>query len=398
MALLSEIIKELRDFFGAVRDAEAEGDANRIRSVINQKENSIKSKAKDSIMKFPLLVSTSLKKESITMIMKALEVEYANLIRLAISMDDIVDADQVRDAASKVRYLQKFHKNITPSAVMDDAISDSTLDGIIKKTLKPDNGLNKKSLNESTIHNDHKDHIFLEARGNSTSTTPSNINASNQATIAVSAQEIKKVNDMTPTLLDLTLQYKTGEQLRETKLLIGIKTYVHPISGNEMEYYVGRSLKEENFFFRLIQWTTGEISFFKDFLLNVDRIKDDAMANNNVSSPWWNKLKGMANASLMLSFFQRTKLIPTSTLILSMEEVDRLKYSQGVDILNRGQAAKLSKIFFLLGLVIIDEVDEIVYIFDEETKTYANHSFAALSKESKDSSSLKAILSMFGKQ
>lgn len=414
MAILSDMISEIRSFFGAMKDVDPEGDVAKLQGIVKQKEQSIKSKAKNSIMKFPLLVSTSLRKESVAMISKALEVEYANLIRLAISIDDLVDAGDLKNGPSKVKYIQKFHKNITPGNEIDDlGMMESAIDSVIKKESKLlTNDLNKKSINSMTISNDYSSQIFFEDKNPpmpnlgfkpnkpSPVDNPKSNDAEQQSgvTVRLSDQDIKKANDMSPTLLDLTLQYKTEGKLTETKLLIGIKTVAHPISGSEMEYYISRTLKEENFFFRVIQWTTGEISFFKDFLLNIDRLKDEAQANTSLSSPWWHKLRGMANASLMLSFFQRTKLIPTTTLVLSMEEVDRLKYNQGIDLMNKGQANKLSKIYFLLGLVIIDEVDEVVYTFDEETKTYATHSFAALSKESKDSSSLKAILSMFGKQ
>jgi hypothetical protein len=250
--------------------------------------------------------------------------------------------------------------------------------------------MKQQQMNQQQNNSD-RDHALKQAEFNAKYT-------SGKVKSIISDLDIKKSNELMPTVLEIDIQYMSGDTFKTTTLLLGIKCVAHDIATSEMTYFVAKSVKEERLIFRLIQWSTGEIKFWKDLVFTLDRIKSEVSATGK-SSRWWSYLRSRGKMNKFRAMLGVSKFIPNATMVLSMQEVEMMKNKDGVDIFkNVLNAAKLCNIFFLLGLVILDDIAEVAYIFDDEAKTWNFYSYQALEKERKSGDKdLKSLISLINR-
>lgn len=395
--------------------------ANKVMTVKGRSGN-IRNKAKESILQFPLLVSDGISKDSVFMIKKALEVDYASYVKLIIGQDDIVD---VNTPGAKKKYINKFHTNIAiddgGEAIRDifgiltnayDAAGIST-ESVEWTLINSENlkvfseDLRNESINDFTVsytlqemdkdtfddlkRDDDYDKMLYDRKIRN--------NSDGVKSKSISVGDAKKANELAPTIIEMEIQYQASGILKTVNLILGIQCIVHPIDSKEMVYFIGRSIKENNLIFRFIQWTTGEIKFFRDFLFSVDRIKEEAQYSSKRTSKWWRRLRILSNATRLNSMFNKNKMIPNATMIMSMADVEELRNTNGIDMTLPTNVLKLLDIFFLLNFVIIDDIDEIAWVFNEDSKSFNTYSFDSLKKETTNGEKdLKSILSIITKK
>ena len=94
--------------------------------------------------------------------------------------------------------------------------------------------------------------------------------------VRMTDNDCKKANEMVPTTLAVSVNVKDNGNFGGTvNFVIGIKTILHPVSSDEMVRNVVNGCRHTNKFFNFIRWTTGELTFIKDFVLNMDEIKEE---------------------------------------------------------------------------------------------------------------------------
>jgi hypothetical protein len=197
---------------------------------------------------------------------------------------------------------------------------------------------------------------------------------------------IKKNNALEPTILTTELSYNTTNGLsNHVKLAIGIKTIIHSIPSGEMCYYIPDTLIKKRLVFRFIQWTTGEIKFMRDFILDLDNVKFQATTDKK-SVKWWKHLNTRRNAAKVRSLTNRNvNFVPNATIILSTSDIEFMKYKSNIDLRkNTKAAAKVMDYFFLLHLVILDEVEGMVSIFHSDTQNWETVSIDRMKKETRN--------------
>ena len=182
------------------------------------------------------------------------------------------------------------------------------------------------------------------------------------------------------------------------------------MNSSDIEKYLPTSVITRTPIMRAIQWTTGEIKFFKDFLLNIDAIKDMANKNNDRDNFWWRKLQELSRQSkmhpLLRKFAGKNKNgkerlaqapIPITTMVITKENVDNIKNRYGIDILNKPSFAyKIMSNFFLMTFIVVDESIETLYMYNEETRNFSAYSFKSLETYSKQKSlDIKDLYSLF---
>ena len=209
----------------------------------------------------------------------------------------------------------------------------------------------------------------------------------------LSATDVKKANELVPTLLDMSLYYSNGKgPMQETNVVIGVKTVAHLINTDEMVTAIAKAVQEKRNFFRFIQWTTGEISTWKDYILCADRLKDEATSRN--SSNWWRRLRNRATADRM-NRFSKKDVMPNATIVLTIDEVEYIKNNYNIDLLKNKQAVKaLFKTFFLLGFVIVDPMSEMAYFMFDGRDDFEVQSYRALERETNGAGDIKSIISL----
>lgn len=207
--------------------------------------------------------------------------------------------------------------------------------------------------------------------------------------------DVKKANELVPTLLDISLYYGGKGPMQETNVVIGVKTVAHLINTDEMVTAIAKAVQEKRNFFRFIQWTTGEISTLKDYILCADRLKDEAVSRG--SSTWWRRLRGRASMD-KLHRFSKKDVMPNATIVLTIDEVEYIKNNYNIDLLKNKQAVQaLFKTFFLLGLVIVDPMSEMAYFMFDGRDDYEVQSYRALERESNGAGDIKSIISLIDK-
>lgn len=211
--------------------------------------------------------------------------------------------------------------------------------------------------------------------------------------------DVKKSNELVPTLLAFRVHFKNGENVVPLDFIVGIKTVVHPVSADEIIKNLSKGLKEKNTFFNFIRWTTGEIKFLKDFILNIDGIKEDVLDKSSKGSQWWSALKRRKNvAKFKAALMMKKQILPNATIVVSTEEVSYLKNEHGIDLFNPRVVKELMEYYFLLGFVILDPSTELAYFIFDGYSGYQTFSYEALERENTNTAKeIKNIMTVLGK-
>lgn len=137
--------------------------------------------------------------------------------------------------------------------------------------------------------------------------------------VKLADNDVKKANELVPTTLSVSLQVKDGQSFGGiTNFVLGIKGLMHPVNSNDMISNLIDGYKSGNKFFNFIRWTTGEISFLKDLLFNVNGIKDDVIKKHTKgNSHWWSTLKRRRTLAKMKNAIGGSKILPNVSIVCS---------------------------------------------------------------------------------
>jgi len=213
-------------------------------------------------------------------------------------------------------------------------------------------------------------------------------NASNMGNTSVrmSDSECKKANELVPTTLAVSLNVKEHGNFGGTiNFVLGIKTILHPVTSDEMIRNLVLGCKNSSKFFKFIKWTTGEIKFFKDFILNISDIRTDVLSTmSKKESGWWTSLKRRRQISDLKRRFGQG-LMPNAAITLTMDEVQLIRSNYGYDLTDVKLVSKIMRDYFLLSFVIVDPSQELaMFLFDGENH-FQTMSFAGLERENNNS-------------
>lgn len=478
--------------------------------------SSISKMASDGIMQFPVLVTRSLPIDTLQMITKALERNYATFVQVAITMNSTMDISQTKNPAEFVR---KFHQNLSGKVFNPNDLLES-LSGLyecfendhlalISAVYEGSTGTivakNKEQLVDLMEHVCHdvlndkyvpkseviyhfrnpelsaKYNSVTEAKGKPTSNSSRNSVdhiriqerqldqnerqhrekllqqmqsekmhskiegrkiaasiANNRATQqfnnsklsldwekfdhqkevddrnfkhrfddAVLAQnvlkdnDVKKANELVATTLHISVKQinEENEDVGIIDFIIGVKATMHPINTQEMVVNMVSACKNNNKAFNFLRWTTGEISFFKDFLFGVKEIKSDIVNRSAGASSWWLALKRRrALSKFKAAIFTNDRILPNASIVLSIEEVERIKSEYGYDLFTPVFIKKIMQTYFLLGFVIVDSSAQIAHFMFDGKDDFESVSFGGLEKEnSADERKFKEMLKVINR-
>ena len=432
--------------------------------VFKTTRNSISRKSSNSIMQFPVICSNALSADDLMMVTKALEREYAQFIRVAASLDDVIDAN---DPNAKMKKLQSLHQNIgyrgqssisfkggMPSfsestdlkytticeqfrlkniellKVVNEDLNMTPLNDLTNKNISNYYKLGEAKLSKEEYENKtaevnyknavaqisrnkekekrdiqaHTMKISAERRDRerfgvdmmNTLNTP--INQNTRFGDQLLPTDVKKANELVPTMLDLQFIYRTnGGQMMATNIIVGVKTVAHLVTSDEMMTNVATAVKEKRHFFKFLQWTTGEIEGVKDMILSAPKIKEEVKRQRDGrESVWWRRLKGRAASDrLHRATLSKKDVLPNSTLVLTMDEVEMIQNNYNINILKDDRAKRaLFNTFFLLGLVIVDPASELVYFAFDGNEDFQVQSYRSLEKETSSAADMKSLISL----
>ena len=337
----------------------------------------IKEITQDNLLYYPILFTNDISIENMRLINKAFELEYANLFKLLINsiQIDTMSKKDIEDGKARLgNYLKKYHTNL-------DINENTTLNGLL-------NDLNNINKNEiipleekfefNSLNNYTLPKYILEFTANSSTAKTYDIKNSMEIE--------KRLNGLDPILVKGKINFKVEglNSVYENNVVFGIKAVTHILDSKTSENFITNNVKETNKALQLIKWRTGEIKLLRDIILAVDLNKSLALKNtrDKDSNYWWAKLNLLAQqntvSNVEKSIFGPKKEAPiaTTTLVLSKQTVDQVKYNTGIDLLrNSDSVKKILSNFFLLTFAIVDESTETIYIYNEKQRVFDSYSF-----------------------
>ena len=223
-----------------------------------------------------------------------------------------------------------------------------------------------------------------------------NVNNMGNTSVKMSDSDCKKANELVPTTLAVTLNVKDeGNFGGSINFVLGIKTVMHPITSDEMIRNLVLACKNSSSFFKFIKWTTGEIKFVKDLLLNITDIRTDVLNTmSKKESGWFTALKKRRLTSGFKRMVTRKGLLPNASVTVTMDEVQIIRSQYGYDLTDPKLVIKIMQEYFLLSFVIVDSSQELaMFLFDGENH-FQTMSFTGLERENNNKNDFKEIYKM----
>lgn len=213
--------------------------------------------------------------------------------------------------------------------------------------------------------------------------------------------DVKKANELIATTMHARVHMlnSNGEPIGTQDFILGIKGTMHPIKSREMINNMVGACKNNNRVFNFLRWTTGEISFFKDFWLNIPDMKRDIANESKGASRWWIALKNRRDLGKVSSTaFIKDKVLPNATIVISAEEAEIIKTHYGYDVTNPYFIKKIMQTYYLLGFVIVDNASQIAHFYFDGAPDFESVSFSGLEKENtRDERKFKEMLKVINR-
>lgn len=225
---------------------------------------------------------------------------------------------------------------------------------------------------------------------------------SNRNTKMLVDTDVKKANEMMPTLLNVsfTQMVNKGDKKYETpvavSMIIGVKAKMVPLDSGDIINRIINKNKDKNFFIKFFRSTTREISFFKDLVFSVDKAKSDALSfsKKSKSSGIWKLLErrsGKSKAARLMG--TQNSAMAISTLIITAEEVETIKKIANINVEDPSVMAPIMQAYNLMGFGIVDDTLQTFKIMRDNGENYfETYAYTALEKELADNTKAVANL------
>lgn len=195
--------------------------------------------------------------------------------------------------------------------------------------------------------------------------------------------DIKRSNDMVPYGIQVRLigTNKNGDFVQYFDVVIGVKSILHLIPSDEMVRNIVAAIQNKNPMFKFLRWTTGEISMFKNLVLNIDSIKDDAI-NRQRGNVWFPTLKKLKKKKFKIKDGTVPyAVLPETTIVVTGVEKDYIMNNFGFDITDPKIAMKLMTSLNLLSFAILDEGTNTVSVIYDGDTTFQMYTMESLERE-----------------
>lgn len=185
--------------------------------------------------------------------------------------------------------------------------------------------------------------------------------------------DVKKLNSMQPFQFVVKFRvnpvYKKNdneikaETNYEQSYILGVKTVLHIIKVKDLSDDLKDIIAGDRKGLQKVRYKTGEISWLKDYLLNLPGLKADA-AKGLDDRRWLSTLKrlgeyehlhGTAFKKPLSGIYNEGIPIPNATLVVTRGDVERMKDETGINIETISTARTLAKRLFLIAVVIVDQ-------------------------------------------
>ena len=406
------------------------------------KNMNLEVQASKSIAYYPVFFTNSVNQATAGVITKMLERRIAEMIRLIISRNDYIDMTK---ANSKEEVIRQFRgavfgsddtsakssaygriANMTESSGVEIAmyIRDNHTKLIEAATIPLENLFESELLNfsntttnmaltEAPQHYYNKDQVEqivkdmdgkLKDKYNREKldeiarikTQLKNKKEIDKRGIVMDNKKITKLNDNEPTIMEVDVVYGNEGSMKTTTILLAVKCTIHVYNSEDFCKEIANTLYTERAGFRAIQLFTGEISFWSDFVFAVDKIKPYYVNERSSAASMFARLTQTARTGKRLNINNKTQstFIPTTTIVLTLDEVENIKRICQENIMSSDIALKFINLTGIMNLLVVEEATGVLYRFDHSTKQFDKTSIPMEDQENKKSDNLIKALSM----
>ena len=407
----------------------------------NKSVKSITKSANDLVLTFPVMCSASMTKKTAELISKALEYKYASLVQMVLASASISNVSNAGELIKNV------HSNLDMRGFSDLDIDDYL--GIEESAKSHDKNINsitpieesllRQAYKEQLIRNKSnvvslteserkhgigldglRDAYFTEAKnpkGNPVNDIDPEIKLVGASTVNAlkvaernlanqvidnkfNADDVKKMNDLQPTLMKINFTSLQDTGNVEATAVIGIKSRLFLVDGEDIMAHLISKNSNKVSLFNFLRATTGEIKFWRDFIFSIKQAKVDSVSNSGKgsSSKLWKVLERRAIGSKLSRFLKlRNDATAITTLVITQTDVDVLIKRANIDVSRTGVARKIMDDYNLMAFIIVDETTESAkMLFDTGGgEDYEYYTFKSLKKD--DKMDYKQIIDLMAK-
>ena len=202
-----------------------------------------------------------------------------------------------------------------------------------------------------------------------------------------------------PTMIELEFFVRNGDNSGIRKAVIGVAAMPRAIPSDVMRANIIRALQHDSTGFKFIAWTRGEQKLVRDFIFNVSRIKEDAMAKNRYDK-WFAALRKRKNNAKAFKG-SRMAINPLTTIIITKNDAALIKQTSGFDLMDEKVAAKLMDSLYLLCFMVVDTDTGLVSTLLDGQQYFSETTVDHLKKSNKDKSNdltnVREMLKLLGR-
>lgn len=394
------IYQEITDIANAISDIADEGkDAIKNSPIsVTKSIGSISKGASKSIYYFPILMSKNIPLQTMGMISQNLEGSYMSFVRACFALTPAMNLKN-SELVNVEKYLQLFHQNIGlqnkdelmislkiprneameewrmfPNGILNEATTNNVND-IIDRHSSSLNNFGKFGQTQRNVR-------LLDSNGkivnNRVDTDHIEINA------GAIEKEKDKINNMRPSVVEITVTFIIGGQKINVKIPVGVKTVIHSVNSEDLIDHIMESVAGKGILHNFIRYTTGELTSLSDILFGTSKIKNHFIKSNDVTK-WADALERRRNSNKIrnnIPFLSKKPYLPNTSIVVSMEDISEIERTIGYNLLQETKRTmKFMKDNFLLSFVISDDVTETLYVMNDGDTQFSEFPFSSVKRE-----------------
>ena len=200
--------------------------------------------------------------------------------------------------------------------------------------------------------------------------------------------DMKKANEAIPIFTKATISFIVDgtEEIVSRDVLIGIKAYVHKAPAKELVDDVYNCIINKRKFLKFVKFVTGEERSLSDLLFGIKELRADALDAKTSSGEWRSAFKRRRRWAKMSIPYLTKEYTPNGTIVMTMNEVQYIKDQYGIDIMTPDHVRMIMDADYLLGFVIVDQANEMVYVtYDGHGYGFQQYTYAMLEREQQNS-------------
>lgn len=369
------------------------------------KAKSISSMASKYIIEYPVAVTSRITNvKTAIAIAKQVEIECARFIILTSGLDPIIKDGKIEDKIDQIMTSNESNKyikwNLRPATDKDFengqifmsehysneeykfpklkrsrfSLEADTIEVLDENGNPIDNQKNKKDSGNSTDNQKNKkndeDSMDENNKKNSTYYTIYNKDITSNA--------MKTLNKIGPTIVNIRLTIQnSGGGFQTIDVPLAIKASLQFLDSDDIVQIIENTHSNKNMLFNFIKLTTGQISFFKDYLFQLENAKNDMRREYELGRyPFYRRLIDAKNRNkfkritdmipVLKKFITETnrKDMPMCTIVVTTDEItSATKTHLNYILKHRNSITDIIDTYMLLCFGIIDELNEIIYFF-----------------------------------